>query len=317
MIVNILLLILGFVLLIKGADFIVDGASSTAENFKLSKTFVGLTVMALGTSLPEFAISMSALANGSTNMVLGNVVGSNILNILLILGLAATINPIIIRKNTIKKELPLLMLISTLLVTLFLDVKLSRGAVNEITRADGIVILLFFTIFLYYLIMLVRQKKNESENSPKFSLLKSIIFIIIGIVGIILGSNMVVLNATSIANAIGLSERIISLTVIAIGTSLPELVTTLVSAKKDEQDLLVGNIIGSNIFNICIVLGIPVTIYGTISSTSFQNIDLIMLIGSSILLFIFAYTKKKITRLEGILMVLTFMLYNIILFFTI
>lgn len=317
MIVNILLLILGFVLLIKGADFFVDGASSTAENFKLSKTFVGLTVVALGTSLPEFAISMSALANGSTDMVLGNIVGSNILNILLILGLAAAIHPIIIRKNTIKKELPLLMLISTLLVTLFLDVKLSRGAVNEITRADGIVILLFFTIFLYYLIMLVRQKKNESENSPKFGLLKSIIFIIIGIFGIILGSNMVVLNATSIANAIGLSERIISLTVIAIGTSLPELVTTLVSAKKDEQDLLVGNIIGSNIFNICIVLGIPVTIYGTISSTSFQNIDLIMLIGSSILLFIFAYTKKKITRLEGILMVLTFILYNIILFFTI
>lgn len=314
MLLNILLLIVGFVLLIKGADIFVDGASSTAQNFKVSKMLIGLTVVAFGTSAPEFAVSMSALASGSTDMLLGNVIGSNILNILLILGVAAVICPITIKDNTVKKELPLTLLISTLLVVLFLDINLGNGSINQITRADGIIILLFFTIFLYYLITLAKQSKKAKEEKPKFKLGKSLLFVLLGLGGIVLGSNLVVDNASSIATTLGISERVIALTIIALGTSLPELVTTIVSAKKGELDLLVGNIIGSNIFNICVVLGIPVAIFGGITPSSFQSMDLIVLVGSSLLLFIFAETSKKITRLEGILMLITFLIYYTLIF---
>lgn len=314
MIVNILLLILGFVLLIKGADLFVDGASSTAQNFKVSKMLIGLTIIAFGTSAPEFAVSMQSLAKGSTDMVLGNVMGSNILNILLILGVAAVIHPIKIRNNTVKKELPLCLLISTLLVVLFLDIRISNGFVNQITRSDALVILLFFTIFLYYLIILARQKKDVEEEEPKFKLGKSLLFVLIGLVGIIIGSNLVVDNASHIAKALGLSERIIALTIIAFGTSLPELVTTVVSSEKGEQDLLLGNIVGSNIFNTCVVLGIPVALYGNITPSSFNYIDLIMLIGSAFLLFIFAESRRKITRVEGALMLLVFVIYYLLVF---
>ena len=162
MILNILLLIVGFVLLIKGADWFVDGASSTASNFKVSKMLIGLTIVAFGTSSPEFAVSIQALSKGSTDMLLGNVIGSNILNILLILGVAAAIHPVKIRDNTVKKELPLCMLISTLLVVLFLDIKLASGITNQITRSNALVILLFFTIFVYYLVSLARKKKESN-----------------------------------------------------------------------------------------------------------------------------------------------------------
>lgn len=315
MILNILLLIVGFALLIKGADIFVDGASSTAQNFKISKMLIGLTIVAFGTSAPEFAVSMQALASGSTDMVLGNVIGSCITNSLLILGVAALIHPVKVKTNTVRKELPLCLLFSTALVVLFLDVKLAGGVTNQITRSDGIIILLFFTIFLYYLISLVKQKKELNEDEkPQFKLWKSLLFVGIGLAGIIYGSNLVVDNASSIAKYLGLSERLISLTIIAIGTSLPELVTTIVSAKKGEHDLLIGNIIGSNIFNICVVLGIPVVIYGTISPSSFQSIDLVMLVMSSLMLFIFAETKKTITRGQGIVMLLAFIAYYIAVF---
>ena len=315
MIINIILLIVGFIFLIKGADLFVDGASSTASNFKVSKMLIGLTIVAFGTSAPEFAVSMQALGMGSTDMLLGNVIGSNILNILLILGVAALIHPIKIKDNTVKKELPLCMLISTLLVVLFLDVKLAGDNINQITRSDAIVILLFFTIFIYYLVSLARNKKNNDEDDmPQFGLGKSLILIVIGLFGIILGSNMVVNNASSIASIIGVSERVISLTIIAFGTSLPELVTTIISSKKNEQDLLLGNIIGSNIFNACVVLGIPVAIFGNITPSSFNNIDLIMLIVSSLVLFIFAETKRTISKLEGILMLIGFFIYYLLVF---
>lgn len=315
MIINIILLLLGFALLIKGADFFVDGASSTAQNFKVSKMLIGLTIIAFGTSAPEFAVSMSALASGSSDMVLGNVIGSCILNILLILGVAAFINPIKIKDNTVKKELPLCMLISTLLVVVFLDIKLDHNLVNQISRSDAIVILLFFTVFIYYLLTLMKQKKEKNEDEkPPFTLGKSLLLVAIGLAGIMIGSELVVKNATSIATTIGISERVISLTIIAFGTSLPELITTIVSSKKKEQDLLLGNIIGSNIFNICIVLGIPVAIYGTITPASFQSIDLVMLIASSVLLFLFATTKRTITKIEGSLMLLAFAIYYILVF---
>lgn len=314
MFLNILLLVCGFILLIKGADLFVDGASSTAQNFKVSKMLIGLTIIAFGTSAPELAVSMQALSRGSTDMVLGNVIGSNILNILLILGVAAVIHPIKIKDNTVEKELPLCLLISTLVVVIFLDVKLGNGIVNQITRSDALVILLFFTVFIYYLITLVRQKKKEDDEKPKNKLGKSLLLVAFGLAGIIFGSNMVVNNASGIATKLGLSERIIALTIIAFGTSLPELVTTIVSSKKGEKDLLLGNIIGSNIFNICVVLGIPVAIFGTITPSSFNTIDLVLLIVSSFLLFIFSETKRTITRIEGFLMIIVFIIYYLVVF---
>ena len=315
MLTSILLLVVGFILLIKGADFFVDGASSTASNFKVPKILIGLTIIAFGTSAPELAVSIKALSSGSTDMVLGNVIGSNILNILLILGIAAMIRPLSIRSDTIKKEIPIAILISTLLVVLFLDIQLKSGDIDQITRSDGIAILLFFAIFLYYLInMALHDRDKKTVEKPKWKLLPSLLFTGIGLAGIIFGSDLVVNSATNIAAEVGVSERVIALTVIALGTSLPELVTTIVSAKKGETELILGNILGSNIFNICVVLGIPVALFGTVTPGSFQIIDLVMLIFSAVMLFIFSVTKHKISRGEGIALFVTFICYYTVVF---
>lgn len=310
MLIQVLLLIIGFVLLIKGADLFVDGASSTASNFKVPKILIGLTIIAFGTSAPEFAVSMKALSSGSTDMVLGNVIGSNILNILLILGVAAVIRPLRVKNNTIRKEIPITVLISTLLITLFLDVQLKSGPTDSITRQDGLAILLFFAIFIYYLISMAMHDRNKNAvEKPKWNIPKSLLFTALGLAGIIFGSNFVVDSATEIATALGVSERVIALTIIAFGTSLPELVTTIVSARKGETDLVLGNILGSNIFNICVVLGVPVAIFGTVTPESFQMLDLVMLIGSAVLLFIFSLTNHKISRAEGVAMLTAFAAY--------
>lgn len=312
-ILNIALLVVGFVFLIKGADIFVDGASSTASNFKVSKMLIGLTIVAFGTSAPELAVSFSALANNSSDMLLGNVIGSNIMNILLILGIASIVRPIKVNNNTVRKEIPLLALLSTLLVVLILDTTLTDATVNSFSRADGFVVLLFFGVFIYYLISLARKKKDE-DNTPQFGLFKSLLLIVLGLIGIVLGSEMVVDNASIIATTLGLSERVIALSVIAFGTSLPELVTSIVAAKKGETDLLMGNIIGSNIFNICMVLGIPVAMFGAIAATSFHAVDLAMLIISSIMLFVFSLNNRQLIKYEGLTMLLTFFAYYILVF---
>lgn len=311
LVLQIILLVVGFALLIKGADVLIDGASSTAQNFHVSKMLIGLTIIAFGTSAPELAVSISALLNHSTDMVLGNVIGSNILNILLLIGIAALIKPIRVKVDTVRKELPICLLISTLLVVLFLDVSISGASENLITKSDGIVVLLFFLIFLYYLITLAKResKKDDKKEKPKYNLGVSLLLTVIGLAGVIIGSNMVVNGATGIAEAFGVSERIIALTIVAFGTSLPELVTTITASRKGEQDLLVGNIIGSNIFNICIVLGVPVALFGTITSESFQAIDLFMLVGSALLVLLFSSGNRKITRREGALMLVLFVAY--------
>lgn len=314
MILQIFLLIIGFIFLIKGADIFVDGASSTAQNFKVSKVLIGLTIVAFGTSAPELAVSLQALSKGSTDMVLGNVIGSNIINSLLILGVAALIHPIVVKRNTVRKELPICVLISTLLAILFLDIQINNYELNTISRSDALAIILFFAIFLYYIISISRNKIDEEEEPSKFKTKTAILLTILGLIGIVVGSNLVVDSATNIAKTIGISERIISLTIIAIGTSLPELVTTIVSSLKKEQDILLGNIIGSNIFNICIVLGIPVAIFGSITPASFQLIDVVMLLLSSIILFIFATTHRKISKYEGLALIAIFITYYTLVF---
>lgn len=309
---QIILLITGFIILIKGADWLVDGASSIATNFKVSKTLIGLTIVAFGTSAPELAVSISSLASGSTDMLLGNVIGSNIINALLLIGVGALFCPIKVNKDTVRKELPILLLISTALVILFLDIALANGSTNEITRSDAIVCLLFFCIFLYYLIVMAKRNReaiSTTTEKPKYKLGKTSLFTVLGLISLVAGSQLVVNNASSLASIMGISDRVIALTVIALGTSLPELVTTIVAARRKETDLIVGNIIGSNIFNICIVMGLPVAIFGTITPGSFQMVDLFMLVFSSILLFVLTRRDHKITRLDGILMLGVFILY--------
>ena len=308
---QVILLVVGFVLLIKGADWLVSGASSVASNFKVSKQLIGLTIVAFGTGAPELAVSISSLINGNTDMLLGNVIGSNILNILLLIGIAAMIAPIKINRNTISKELPLLLLISTALVVLFLDTSITGASANLITRSDAIICVLFFAIFLYYIINMTRKNKKEQKKveKPQYKLGKSFLFVFLGLIGVVAGSQLVVNSASTIASTIGISDRIIALTVVAFGTSLPELFTTITAAKKGENELLVGNVIGSNIFNICIVLGVPGAIFGTITPESFEAIDIVMLIGSSALLWLVARKGSQITRREGALMLIVFALY--------
>ena len=316
MLLQIVLLILGFIVLIKGADIFVDGASSTAANFKVPKMLIGLTIVAFGTSAPELAVSIKALASGSSDMVLGNVIGSNITNILLILGVASVICPITIKNNTVRKEIPLCIMITLLLVSQIADLFLDHSKINMITRSDALAIILVFGVFLYYIVsMAIKDRKaNKEVEEPKFGLIKSISFVIIGLGGIVIGSNFVVDSASNIARMIGWSERLISLTIIAFGTSLPELVTTIISSLKGEQDILVGNIIGSNIFNICMVLGVPVAIFGGIKANNFTNMDLLFFILSAAMLFIFSFTKRKLNRIEGLIMLLAFALYYTVVF---
>ena len=308
MIIQIIILIVGFIVLIKGANIFVDGASSIALNLKLSKMLIGLTIVAFGTSAPEFAVSIKSIISGNADMLLGNVIGSNILNILLIIGICSLIHPVYVKSNTVKKEIPIVMLISGLLFFLAKD-NLFVSSVNEISRNDGFIILLFFTIFIYYLISIMRNKTDDDSNEAPLSMFKSILFTVFGIACIVIGSNVVVDSASKIATILGVSQRMIALTVVAFGTSLPELVTSIVSVRKGEQEILVGNIVGSNIFNIGIVTGVPVALFGGIPAVGFSMIDLIAMIVAAILLFVFSFKDRRIDKFEGIIMLIIFIVY--------
>ncbi len=309
MVLNIILLIIGFVILIKGADLFVDGASNIALNFKVSKMLIGLTIVAFGTSAPEFAVSVKGLLSGSFDIVLGNVIGSNILNILLILGVAAMIHPLVVKSNTVKKELPITLLITALFAVLLSDNLFDKSMSNNFTRGDGIVLILFFLVFIYYLINLMRNKVEDTADEKILSLPKSFLYTFIGLVAIILGSNFVVDSASYLAKALGVSERIISLTIIALGTSLPELVTSVMATKKGEYDIAIGNIVGSNIFNIGIVIGLPVTILGGINKIAFSYIDLIVMIVTALMLYLFSKNDYKISKREGLSFLILFVVY--------
>ena len=309
MIINIFLLVIGFVILIKGADIFVDGASSVAGNFKISKMLIGLTIVSFGTSAPEFAVSIKSLLSNNGDIVLGNVIGSNILNILLILGLSALVHPLRVTNNTVKKEIPLTLLI-TLMFSVLLSDNLLDGRINSFTRSDGIVIVITFMVFIYYLFSMMRNKTeqdNSEENYLKMS--KAIIYTILGIIAIILGSNFVVDNASIIAKNIGISERLIALTIVALGTSLPELVTSVTATKKGEYDIAIGNVVGSNIFNIGVVTGVPIAILGGINKINFNVYDIFVLLITVILLFIFSFKDRKISKFEGFIFICIFLVY--------
>ena len=310
MLTYIILLVVGFVILIKGADWFVDGASAVAGNFKISKMLIGLTIVAFGTSAPEFAVSIKSLLSGSGDIVLGNVVGSNIFNILLILGVSACVHTLTVKNNTVKKELPITLLMSTLLFTLLSDNLFDSKITNMFTRGDGFVLLLFFLVFVYYLISLMRNKTEDEVDEEKLMKLpKAILLTVLGITGIVLGSNYAVDSASYIAEMLGVSQRMIGLTIIAMGTSLPELVTSVIATKKGEYDIAIDNVVGSNIFNFGVVIGLPVLLFGSIPNITYNLVDLMMMLASAALLFIFSYNDYKIKKNEGIIFIIMFVLY--------
>lgn len=318
MITNIILVLIGFYLLIRGADFFVDAISSTAVNLKIPKIIISLSIVAFGTSAPELFISFQGLLNGNDDVVLANVVGSTIVNTMLVIGIAAIIRPIRIKSETIKKQLPLHFLIIAIFAILLLDNTFNK-TINTISRNDGIILFLIFLSFIYYIFNYYKKHHNLKESikdSPKWSLPKSIIISILGLIAISIGSNLAVDNCVEIARQLNISEKLITMVILVIGTSTPELVMAITSAKKGEFDIIVGNIIGTNIFNIGFVLGLPVMILGSVTTSSFNLIDMLIMITSGIILYTFAKDDRKLTRIEGIIMVGIFISYYTYLFIT-
>lgn len=287
------LLIIGFILLIKGADFFVDGSASIAKKMRIPTMIIGMTIVAMGTSAPECAVSIAASLKGNNTMAISNVIGSNIFNLMVVCGVCALFAPLAVKASTLKKEFPLAVLAAVLL--------LGMGYLGmNINRVEGILLLAVFAGFLYWMVQSAKKAREASqeEEIETMSGWRCLIYILGGIAAIVLGGDLVVDSASEIAADFGLSPTLIGLTVVAFGTSLPELVTSVVAAKKGEADMALGNVIGSNIFNILLVLGIA----GAVSPMAvlMENlIDAIILIGMSILVWIFAWRRKGINRIEG------------------
>jgi len=308
-----ILLIIGFLLLIKGADTFVVGSSSIARIFKVPTLIIGLTIVAFGTSAPEAAVSITAALKGSNDMAIANVVGSNIFNLLGVVGIAAIINPIKVQKSTIIKEFPFAILAVVVLMILSHDIKFQGYNENLLTRADGLMLLALFGIFMYYLIEMAitsKEEMNIDKAKEDISMGKSILMSILGIIGILIGSQIVVNSASNIAIAWGMSENLIGLTIVAIGTSLPEFVTSVVAARKGESDIAMGDVVGSSIFNILFVLGLSSTI-SNIQVHPIVFIDMLVMIIVTVLTYIFAATKKSVNKVEGIFLVLIYIAYMV------
>lgn len=315
-----LLIIIGFLLLIKGAEYLVDGSSNIAKKFHIPEIVIGLTIVSIGTSLPELIISLKSAVTGHSDMSVGNVIGSNICNLLLILGLASTIRPLKIKRETRLIEVPMC-LIFTIIFGVFCNTE------GTITKQEAIILLVLFTMFIIYTIVMGMKgekfDKEDEETEEKIadkkqvSMFKNIIFIILGIVGLRVGGDLVVDNATIIAEYFNLSEQIISLTIVAIGTSLPELVTSVVAAIKGNSDISIGNILGSNIFNMTLIIG-TASLINPITYNLAYNIEIKMLLFANIVLALFPLIppRNKMSRRNGILYLILYIVYTIVLFNT-
>jgi len=300
-ILEILLLVVGFAMLVKGADWFVEGAAGIASKFGIPQLVVGLTIVAMGTSAPEAAVSITAALKGNAGIAVGNVVGSNILNILIILGLTGLITSVAVQKSTLFIEIPYMLVITGVLLVMGI-----MG--NSINFVEGIIFWGMFIVYLSYLFVLAKKGKSQEEEKEKRPLWKLLMFALVGGVVVVLGSNIAVDSATAIAQIIGLSEKFIGLTIVALGTSLPELVTSVTAARKGNADIAIGNIVGSNIFNILFVLGTSALIIPITFEASFA-IDTIIAIAAGVLLWIATIGKKKLTRPWGIIMILCYAAY--------
>ena len=300
--VTYLLFTLGFVLLIKGADWLVDGASEIASRLRVSDLVIGLTVVAFGTSTPELFVNIVASAGGNTDLAIGNVLGSNISNIFLILGVSAIIYPLSVTKGTVWKEIPFCLLAVIVMGLMANDGIVDGGPMSLLTRIDGLVLLAFFSIFLYYSFSIAKEIEgmDQMASARKRGLAMSILLVIAGFIGLSLGGKWIVDGAVALATGLGMSESLVGLTIVAFGTSLPELATSAIAAYKKNVEIAVGNVVGSNIFNVFLVLGISSTIKPLPFQTN-SNLDIGVVILSSLLLFLFMFTGKKrsLDRWEG------------------
>ena len=309
MILSIVRLVVGFLLLVKGADLFVDGASSVAKKLKIPAFVIGLTIVAFGTSAPELAVSITAAVKGSNDIAIGNVVGSNIFNTLVVLGASAAITPIAVEKGMIKRDYPLSIFAAVLLGVLAMDTVLFKASAMTLGRLDGIILLIAFAGFMVMTVKAGMDNRVEEEATEAMSVLKAVAFIVIGLAGIVYGGDMSVEGAKGIARFFGLSEAIIGLTIVAIGTSLPELVTSIVAARKGESDIAVGNVIGSNIFNVFLILGVSSAILPmNVSGTYLYDIGI--LIGVMVLTYLPIAKTKRVSRPMGIVMVMAYAVYT-------
>lgn len=295
-------LVVGFVLLVKGSDYFVDGAAGVATKLGIPQLVIGLTIVAMGTSAPEAAVSITAAVTGNADITIGNIVGSNILNVLIILGIASVIVPITVAKSTIKIDIPFMLGCSVLLIILGLD--------GNIGLLDGIVFWAFFIAYLSYLFINSRKNKEntDDESSREIKLIKQLAFITGGLIAIIAGSKFAVYGATEIARAVGISERFIGLTVVALGTSLPELFTSVNAARKGNADIAIGNIVGSNIFNILFIVGTTAFVRQVPFDPKFI-VDSVVMVVAGIILWAAVLKKEKLTRTGGIVMLLAYLSY--------
>lgn len=305
---QITLLIIGFTLLVKGADAFVDGCSSLAKAFGIPSLIIGLTIVAFGTSAPELAVSLVAAFKGNSAISVGNVVGSNICNMLLVLGGASLFGKLYYKKKVVERDY------FYLLISYFALLIISFGTFNQkteagiINRVDGLLLLCFLGVYVYSLIMDTKKEIKKQEKTKERITFKKILFIIIGLIAIIGGGELVVNSATTIAKIIGLSDSVIALTIVAVGTSLPELVTSVVAVKKGESDLAIGNVIGSNIFNIFLILGLSATVNSlTISFTSL--IDMLVMFAAGLLVYSFTLKDQKVTKQRGIVLLVFYFAY--------
>lgn len=313
MILSITLLIFGFALLIKGADYFVLGSSAFARKFKVSELTIGLTIVALGTSAPELIVNVVSSLKGLNDVTFGNIIGSNLFNLLFILGITAIIFPVKISHSTIFKEIPYSIIAAVVLLILANDHLFTDKRPNEVGFVDALILIFFFSLFLVYIFK--NMKNDDQQVSVNFKPLqnwKITLFMLGGLAGLIFGGRLAVNNAVAIANAFGISERIIGLTIIAAGTSLPELATSAVAAYRKNSDIAIGNVVGSNIFNIFFILAVSAFIHPLPYTLSF-NFDTTVLIGGTILLLFFAYSGKKATidRWEGIAFVGLYIIYTL------
>ena len=309
-----LLLIIGFALLIKGADFFVDGASKIAQALHVSPLLIGLTIVAFGTSSPEATVSIVAALEENAGVAIGNVVGSNIFNITFVVGVTALLSPLKVESETIRKEIPFTLLASTSLLILISDISLQTLSSNFISRGDGFIFLLFFAIFLYYIFEVARnsrdrlKQENTAVEEPSWG--KNILFTIGGLAAIIFGGDLTVNSATEIAYSFGMSETLVGLTIVAVGTSLPELITSVTAALKKQSEIALGNIVGSNIFNILFVLG-AASVISPLAVDPKILVDVVLMIILTIVLLLFSRSNSRIGKIEGIILAVAYIIYMI------
>lgn len=313
--IQILLILVGFVMLIKGADILVDGSSAIAKKMRISEIIIGLTIVSIGTSMPELFVSTTSAIQGASDISIGNIIGSNICNLLFILGLSAVIQPVKFQKQTKWIENPMSIILTLIFFTIC-------NINQDVSRIEGIILIVLFVAFLIYTIAMGKKSQNEVilelslEEAKKISVTKNVLLITLGIIALKIGGDLVVNNAKLIATALNVSEKIIGLTIVAIGTSLPELVTSVTAAIKGESDIAIGNIIGSNIFNMLLIIGVSATIHPITYNITYNSQMIILFIAMTLMLiFPFIKPKDELSRKNGLILVLLYLFYMVKLFF--